>query len=187
MTRRKRPLTLADITPREREHLSACVHEGGHAVATVALGGVIRTAAVSQSKVTGVEGLTTFAEDVPAGRRPEILYAGPWAQAQFLAGGRGNRPTQRQVMAVLDGGGSRDCAELSLAGGTHLGHAVTPLVERCWPAVIRVAQQLYRTGEVLQDDVCEALGITDGGGPTSPQLAGLRAGMRSVPPLAPVT
>lgn len=184
MNRRKPPLTLATITPREREHLSACVHEGGHAVATVALGGVIRTAVVSNSKVTGVEGLTTFAEDVPAGRRPEILYAGPWAQAKFLAGGRASRPTRRQVLAVLDGGGGRDCAELSLAGGTHLGHAVTPVIERCWPAVIRVAQQLYRTGEVGQADVVAALGITDGGGPGSSQLASLRAaGFRSVPPI----
>lgn len=171
-------LTLADLTAREREHLEVCVHEAGHAVAGVVLGAQLRSAVVSHSRVWGTDGLASFS-DRPHGRDEEIAYAGPWSQARWRAGGR--RPTQRQMFAILDGGGRRDCGVLSLAGGTHLGHAVQPVIERTWPAILRVAQQLYRTGEVLQDDVCKALGITDGGGPTSSQLAGLRAGMRPVP------
>lgn len=180
MTRRKPPLTLATITRRERAHLETCVHEAAHAVAGVALGGQLRSAAVTNSRLWGVDGLASFA-DTPHGRDPEIAYAGPWAQAKFRAGGRDNRPTQRQVFAILNAGGYKDDRMLIASGGTHLGHAVTPLVERTWPAVIRVARRLYDTGEATHADVCEALGITDGGGPTSSQLAGLRAGMRPVP------
>lgn len=177
----KRALTLADITAHEREHLELCVHEAGHAVAAVALGGAIRNAVVTRSRVTGVQGLTTLMpDDLPVGREPEIAYAGPWAQARWRAG---RRPTQRAMYALFDGGGRGDCGVLTAAGGTHLGHSVTPLVEQCWPAVIRVAQQLYRAGEVTQADVVAALGITDGGGRTSCQLAGLRSGCRSVPPM----
>lgn len=177
----KRPLTLADITPREREHLELCIHEAGHAVAGVALGGQLRSAAVTDSRVMGVRGLTKFAE-TPHGRDPEIAYAGPWSQARWSAG---RRPTQRQMYALFDGGGRGDCDALSLAGGTYLGMSVTPLIERCFPAVIRVAQQLHRVGEVTQADVLAALGVDDGGGPTSSQLAGLRSGCRAVPPLTP--
>ncbi|MGV9796668.1 hypothetical protein ACWDTP_01265 [Mycobacterium sp. NPDC003449] len=36
-------------------------------------------------------------------------------------------------------------------------------------------------------DVCAALGVDDGGGPGSAQLANLRAGLRSVPPLVRTT
>lgn len=176
----KRPATVADLTARQRQHLEICVHEAGHAVAGVVLGAQLRTAVVSDSRVSGVEGLTSFS-DSPHGRDEEIAYAGPWAQAKFRAGGR--RPTQREMFALFDGGSRGDCGVLLAAGGTHLGHAVQPVIERAWPAVIRVAKQLHRAGEVTQTAVCEALGITDGGGPGSSQLAGLRAGMRPVPPL----
>lgn len=176
----RRPPTVADLTARQRQHLEICVHEAGHAVAGVVLGAQLRTAVVSSSRVSGVEGLTSFA-DSPYGRDEEIAYAGPWAQARWRAGGR--RPTQREMFALFDGGGRRDCGVLLAAGGTHLGHAVQPVIERAWPAVIRVAKHVHRTGEALHADVCEALGITDGGGPGSAQLAGLRAGMRPVPPL----
>ena len=64
-------LRLADVTARERQHLGLCIHEGAHAVAAVALGGVIRNAVVSNSRVWGIQGLTTVA-DMPHGRDPEI-------------------------------------------------------------------------------------------------------------------
>lgn len=174
----KRTPTVADLTARQRQHLEICVHEAGHAVAGVVFGADLRTAVVSNSRVSGVEGLTSFS-DRPHGRDEQIAYAGPWAQARWRAGGR--RPTQREMFALFDGGGRRDCGVLLAAGGTHLGHAVQPVIERAWPAVIRVAKHLHRTGEVTHADVCEALGITDGGGPGSAQLSGLRAGMRPVP------
>ncbi|MDV3291915.1 hypothetical protein [Mycobacterium avium] len=174
--RRKR-LTLADITAREREHLELAIHEASHAVAGVVLGAQLRNAVVVNSRVTGLQGLTTFS-DRPHGRDSEIAYAGPWAQARFRAG---RRPTQRDVFNVLSRGGWKDDRALIAAGGTHLGTAVVPLVERCWPAVVRVAQQLHRSGEAHQEDVLAALGVTDGGGLTSVELAGLRSGCRSVP------
>lgn len=181
MARQRGQLTLADISPRQREHLEVCVHEAGHAVAGVVLGAQLRNAVVTSSRIFGVEGLTTFS-DRPHGRDPEIAYAGPWAQARWRAGDR--RPSQRQVYAVLDGGGCKDRAVLTAAGGSHLGHFVTPLVERCWPGVIRTAQQLHRAGEATQADVLAALGIdTSGVSTVGSQLAGLRSGCRTVPPL----
>ncbi|MGV7633070.1 hypothetical protein [Mycobacterium persicum] len=179
---RRGPLTVADLTAREREHLELCVHEAGHAVAAVALGAQLRNAVVTYSRVTGTEGLTTLTPDgLPPGRKPEIAYAGPWSQARWRAG---RQPTQRQMLAVLGGSGYKDERALIASGGTHLGHGIKPLVERCWPAVIRVAKQLHKSGEVAQADVLAALGVDDGGGPGSSQLASLRSGTRSVPPLA---
>ncbi|MDV3215251.1 hypothetical protein [Mycobacterium avium] len=175
-----KPLTLADITPRERWHLELAIHEAAHAVTAVALGGTIRNAVVSNSRVMGVEGLTTVT-DMPPGRDSEIAYAGPWSQARFRAG---RRPTQREVFNVLSRGGWKDERALIASGGIHLGTAVVPLVERCWPAVVTVAKKLHKDGEVHQEDVLAALGVTDGGGLTSVELAGLRSGCRSVPPLA---
>lgn len=172
-------LTVADLTAREREHLEVCVHEGAHAVVGTALGAQLRNAVVTRSRVLGTQGLTTFS-DRPYGRDPEIAYSGPWAQARWRAG---RRPTQRQVYAVLRAGGYKDDRVLIAAGGSHLGTAITPLIERVWPAIIRTAQQLHRAGEVHQEDVLVALGVDDGGGPGSVQLAALRSGCRSVPPI----
>ncbi|OKH63156.1 hypothetical protein EB73_26465 [Mycobacterium sp. SWH-M3] len=177
---KRAPMTAAQLA-RKREHLAVCVHEAAHAVAGVVLGAELRNAVVASGAVTGVRGLTGFYTDsVPPGRQPEIDYAGPYGQAKFQAGG--NRPTSAQMRAVLDGHGQRDCAGLNLAGGAHLGHGAQPLIDRCWPAVLRVAQQLDRAGEVFEADVLAALGITDGGGRTSAQLALLRSNMRTVPP-----
>jgi hypothetical protein len=54
-------------------------------------------------------------------------------------------------------------------------HSVVPtLPDRCWLSVIAVAQTIDRAGEARHDDVCAALGITDGGGLGSTQLANLR-------------
>jgi hypothetical protein len=186
----KRPLTWADITDRERWHLKLAIHEAGHAVAGVVLGAQLRSAVVVNSRVVGVEGLTSFDHDtLPRWRQPEVAYAGPYSQARFRSGPR--RPTQRQVYAVLGGSGHKDERALIAAaaadplGGDSLSQAraVVPLIERCWPAVVRVAQLLHRDGEVTQDDVLAALGVDDGGGLTSTQLAGIRSGCRSVPPI----
>lgn len=177
-------LTNADISAREREHLELCIHEAGHAVAAVALGGVIRSAVVVTGRVTGAQGLTTMEPDgLPFGSKAEIAYAGPWSQARWRAG---RYPTTRDLHAVFASTGHKDDRVLTASAypdGGHNGRDVVPLVERCWPAVIRVAQALHRSGEVHQRDVCAALGITDGGGPTSVQLAAIRSNCRSVAPL----
>lgn len=180
---KRAPMTAAQLA-RKREHLGVCIHEAAHAVAGVCWGAELRTAVVSDSTVTGSHGRTYF-HDAPPERRADIAYAGPWAQAKFQAGG--NRPTTAQVFAVFDGPGCEDHAALTAAGGPHLGQGVTLLVDRCWPAVLRVAQQLDRKGEVFEADVLAALGVDDGGGRTSVQLALLRSNMRTVPPLAKAT
>ncbi|BDB41984.1 hypothetical protein Mkiyose1088_13920 [Mycobacterium kiyosense] len=173
------PLTLADITAGQRAHLETCIHEAGHAVAGVVLGAELRNAVVVSSKVTGTEGLTTFS-DRPHGTDALIAHAGPWAQARWLAG---RRPTQREFYAVLDTTGHKDSRVLTASGGMHTGADVVPLLTWCWPAVARTATQLHRTGEVYQADVLAALGITDGGGMTSVQLAAIRSRCREVPPI----
>lgn len=176
------PLTLADITASQREHLELCIHEAGHAVAAVALGGVIRSAVVVSSKVTGAEGLTTV-DDMPIGSKAEIAFGGVWAQAHFRAGGR---PSQREIFAVLASTGCKDDRVLTASSypdGTHNGRDVVPLLEWCWPAVARTATALHRTGEVTQRDVLAALGVDDGGGLCSAQLAAIRSRCRAVPPI----
>ncbi len=102
-----------------------------------------------------------FAE-LPEGVAPQSSHAGPWCEARWLAG---KRPTQRRVYDVLDSRGHKDYAELMVAGGITSSAHVAPLLERCWGAVITVARQLNRTGDVRHDDICATLGIpaTDNG------------------------
>lgn len=166
----RRALTAAD--------LAVAVHEAGHAIAGGVLGAELRNAIVGELR-GGLKGQASFL-DRPHGSDALIAFAGPWAQAKFMAGGR--RPTQREFFAVLDTAGCFDQRVLTAAGGLHEGAAAQPILERCWPAVLTVARQLHRTGEVHHEDVCAALGITDGGGVTSVQLASIRSDCRAIPP-----
>jgi hypothetical protein len=151
----KRALSVADLSDDERRRIELAFHEAGHAVAAVALGGVIHSAVVASGRVSGVQGLTTMHE-MPIGERAaEIAFSGPWAQARWRAG---RRPTQREVWAVLGTTGCRDHRE-HLSGETGVRGRVEPLLERCWPAIVKVAQQLLRDGEVRHPDVCAALQI----------------------------
>jgi hypothetical protein len=50
------------------------------------------------------------------------------------------------------------------------------LLTRCWHAVVVVAQRLWRDSEVRHADVCQALGLSDDGGPGSFELALIRSG-----------
>lgn len=186
MTRSKR-LTLADLPAKKREHLELCVHEAAHAVAGVIYGARLRSAVVASGRVLGNQGMTRFEpDDFPEYRKAEVAYSGSYGQAKFRAGGR--RPSQRELYAVLGTCGYKDerslVAAAASATGDHSARDVVPLLERCWPAVITLAQQLRRSGEVRHDDVLAALGVTDGGGLTSVQLASLRSGSRPLPPTA---
>lgn len=191
MTKTRRPLTWADLTPREQMGLRLAVHESAHAIAGTLLGGRVRSAVVTESRVWGVDGLTTF-EEIPRGSSPSVAYAGPWGEARWL---EGRRPSQRLMRALMGGSGHGDhraiCAAAASADVYNYSNtsaearlAVPPLLERAWPAVINLAKKIHRDGEAIHDDVCTALGITDGGGPGSSQLASLKAGLRSVPPIA---
>lgn len=189
-TIRHRPLTWADLTTREQIGLRLAVHESSHAVAGALLGGHVRWAVLTNSRVWGVNGLTTF-EDIPLSSSPAIAYAGPFGEARWLDG---RHPSQRTLSALMRGSGHGDhkaiCASAASAdvygyGNTSAGvrRTVPPLLERAWPAVINLAKKIHGDGEATHDDVCKALGITDGGGPGSFDLACLRSGMRSVPPI----
>lgn len=165
-------LTLADLTDDERRRLRAAVHEAGHAVAATVLGGRIHTAVVGDGTAQGVLGRTDH-DEVPAGYWPMITYAGPWAEARWLARGR---PTLHHVSDVLATTGHLDDRALSASGGHTEGAQVVPVLERCWPSVVTVAQKLILDGEVRHEDVCAALGLTDGGGSGSFELALIRSG-----------
>jgi hypothetical protein len=168
----KRALTVADLTDGERRRVELAFHEAGHSVSAVVLGGVIYSAVVAAGGWIGLQGLTTM-DVMPLGERTaEIAFAGPWAEARWRAG---RRPTQRDMYAVLDTTGCRDHRE-HLIGETGVAMRVEPLLERCWPAVVKVAQKLLRDNEVRHDDVCRALGLSDSGGPGSHELALIQSG-----------
>ncbi|BCP04612.1 hypothetical protein [Mycobacterium paraintracellulare] len=183
-----RPLTFADLTPREKVGLRTAVHEAGHAVASTVLGGRIHAAVLTIGRVFGVNGKTVHAE-VAGGAWPSIVYAGPYAEARWLAG---QRPSQALLAAILGGSGYRDREALCAAAAADVYGdpsnearlTVPGLIEMSWPAVVSVAQVLHREGEARHEHVLAALGVDDGGGRGSVQLANLRAGLRSVPPLS---
>src|SRR6476469_9067462 len=81
-TKARQPLTRADLTDGERQHLAACVHEAGHAVACAMLGGEIRSAVVTNGKVSGLQGFTTFAQ-LSEHLDPRVTYAGMFAEARW--------------------------------------------------------------------------------------------------------
>lgn len=171
-----RRLTLADLSAADRERIAVCFHEAGHAVASVALGGAVTMAVVGPNGSGGAMGEVQH-NHVPVGAMSAITYAGPWAQARWLAG---RRPTQRDLYAVLDGHGCRDYAALQASGDTAEASRIVPLLERCWPAITTLAvKTLYHPRKAClarNADVLAALGITDGGGPGSHQLAMIRSG-----------
>jgi hypothetical protein len=54
---------------------------------------------------------------------------------------------------------SSDDRTLCAAGGWSAAAGVVPLLERCWPAVVKVAQQLLHDGEIFHEQVCEAMQV----------------------------
>ncbi len=191
MTKTRRPLTWADLTQREQLGLRIAVHESSHAVAGALLGGRVRSTVLTDSRVWGVNGLTTF-DEITLDSSPSIAYAGPFGEARWL---EGRHPSQRTLLALMRGSGHGDhraiCAAAASVDVYGYGNTsaearrtVPPLLERAWPAVITLAHKIHVGGEATHDDVCKALGITDNGGPGSSQIASLRAGLRRVPPIA---
>lgn len=187
---RRRPSpTFATITDDERMGLRIAIHEAGHAVAATLLGGEIRAAVLGGGKTFGMLGKTVH-RTVPTGGWASILYAGPWAEARFLAGGR---PSARQLDAIMADTGHLDRGALCAAAAANVHGdpsaearlTVPTLMERAWPSVVAVAQTIHRNGEARHADVCKALGLPEGdqGGPGSAALVSIRAGLRAVPPI----
>lgn len=158
------------FTPADSERVTVAYHEAGHAVAAVLAGGKVHQAVLGDTP-------QIQHDDVPEHHCPGVTYAGPWAEARWIAG---RYPTSRQLHRVL--AGTVDHKELCAAGGPAAATAggLVTLLERCWPAVTTVARKLFVTGQVDHADVTAALGLSDEGGPGSFELANIRAGLRAV-------
>lgn len=169
-------LTRENLTDRERQLAELCVHEAGHAVVGVVLGGRLRLASVTGGLApgsAGFRGRTAFA-DLPSGHDAAVAYAGPWAAARWRAD---RRPTQRDVFAVLRGSGCADDAVLLASGAAAVTAArVVPLVERCWPQVCTLAAKIAADTTVRHADVCEVLALSADPPTAALQLAHIRAG-----------
>lgn len=150
----------------DERRIRLAYHEAGHAVAGVLLGGRVRLVELRD------DGNTAFAH-LPASADARAAYAGPWAQARVTAH---RHPGPLDVHRALMTTGCHDNKVLTAAGGPAAGSAVVGLLTRHWGAVRNLAQVLYRDGTASHADVLAALGVTDGGGPHSAQIAGLRMG-----------
>lgn len=167
------------LTASDRDRLALAVHESGHCVAATLYGAQVLSSVIYEAR-DGFNGMTTYHRDtVPPSRELEFCYSGPYAEARWLAGSQ--HPTARQFHNVWSGHGRKDAATLNLAGGTHLGSEVQPLLAAAWPSVLTLARKLFRVGEVHHQDVLAALGI-DANRPVGSQLASIRSGGQSVPP-----
>lgn len=161
------------------EFTERAVHEAGHAVAAVALGGQIERGFVllPGQESDGCAGAVIMAAMPLGNAKPQIAYAGPWAQARFRASGR--RPTPQEVGAAMSSSGRRDRAMCRTSSGSE-GREVIGLLDRCWPAVISLAATLAG-GEIRHEHVTAALGLSNDEQHHAFELANLRAGMRGVP------
>ena len=158
---------VLNLSSGQRLLLRVAVHESGHAVAAAALGGRVRKVVTRPGYVPGTKvwakGYTQW-HDVPDGHEPAVTFAGPWAEARWLAGRRPGWPGLRLVFAR--GGSNRFSDERRLyayGGYSPESFGVAALLEPCWPAVITLAQKMLRrpNGRGCHDDVCEALGIPE--------------------------
>jgi hypothetical protein len=155
-------------TDADMQRIPTAFHEAGHAVAAVVLGGQVHLATI------GDDPRTEFVS-IPAGRKAEVTYAGPWAEARLLAR---RSPSPAEIRHALAANRSDDRA-LCAAGDPAAGAGVVTLLERCWPSVKALSKKLFYDGQVDHAGVCAALGLTDDGGPGSLELAMIRSG--SVP------
>ena len=166
------------LTPADRERLGLCVHEAAHAVVGVLNGCTVERATLTESGTDGSCDFTaeSFAHDHTRYRRALVAAAGPAAAAIFH---HSDRVTLHQIDAHL---GAGDREELRLAGlhsystADEQLWAALPIVRRCWRSIGTLAAKMMRGQEIGHDDVLAALGVTDGGGPGSSQLATIRAG-----------
>ncbi|PXW34053.1 UNVERIFIED_CONTAM: peptidase M50B-like protein [Williamsia faeni] len=141
-------------TPADRA--AAAMHEAGHAVAAVLLGGTITE--VTLDPVGG--GLTQFT-GVRPGAVHEVSYAGPYAEARHRAG---HLPTLGQIRAVFRDCAGHDHAAL-IASGNPWPRGIESAVEYLLPHIARVALALNTTGRLDHAGVTAALGFPAGDRP----------------------
>lgn len=157
-----------DIATAEREHLAKCVHEASHAVVAALYGGQVVAAEVyrggprtdPQGRIIG--GLCDFTNDDTgrtAAHRAEIVAAGVAGESIWRFGPRPSIGEVNSVMA-MNGLDARELRRLAGAFSVPLpAHTMLPLVLRCWPAVARLAHQLYLGTAVAHAEVCCALNM----------------------------
>lgn len=138
------------------ERVGTCVHEAGHAVAAVLLGGHIVRAVVGSGASFGARGFVTH-DNVADHHDRAVAYAGPYAEARWKFG---PGVQLHQVQQVLTASGRRDNQVLWDQAGGLPRDQVEPLLNRCWSALLSVAKQLYNEGELRDVDVRAALGLS---------------------------
>lgn len=156
--------------------LELAVHEAAHAVVGVVHGARLLRAKLAADSTSGHTQFTaeSFTAGGPLVYRSHIAAAGAVAEAMFA---HGPRPTLRQIEARLCGS---DRDELHAEAMATLHPVPVPaaelqrLLSRCWTAVGDLAADLYLGRAITHARVCAALGVTDGGGPGSAQLAMIR-------------
>lgn len=166
------------LTRTERERLGLAVHEAAHAVVGVLNGANVERATLTDDGQDGTCNFTadSFVRDVSRYRRALVAAAGPAAAAIFA---HNDTPTARQLDAQL---GAADREELRLAAlhsytsADEQLWAALPVVRRHWRSIGTLAAQMFAGHEIDHDDILAALGITDGGGPGSAQMATIRSG-----------
>ncbi|WP_020109603.1 M50 family metallopeptidase [Nocardia sp. 348MFTsu5.1] len=140
-------------TPADRA--AAAMHEAGHAVAAVLLGGTITEVTLDPDGggLTGFTGVST-------GAVPEVAYAGPYAEARHRAG---RLPTLGQIQDDL-----RNCdldRAALIASGSPWPRGIEGAVEFLLPHIARVALALNTSGRLDHDQVAAALGFPAGDRP----------------------
>lgn len=167
-------LTRSGVSP---TRVALALHEAGHAVVGAVYGATTELATLSADSS---HGLCTFTADGfgPSAHayRPHIAAAGAVAAAMLA---HGPRPALHHIDRHLHGPDRHELHTMSLSTMQPMSAsllAVRPLVHQCWDAIADLATGLYFGDEISHADVCSALGLTDGGGPASMQLALLRSG-----------
>ena len=171
-------LRMADLTADERERISVAVHESGHAIACVLLGGRVIHAVVGGrgTRDWPVLGQTQHDPMPTEDLNSQVAYAGPYCQARWLAG---RRPTQREMFNILDRHGRCDQSEWEgTSGGTTAARQIVPLMERCLTSVTALAVKLWQPPAriVYDEGVRAALRLSTNREVATVQLALIRSG-----------
>lgn len=140
--------------------------------------GVLNGATVERATLTddGQDGECTFTEDSFAHDRTRyhralVAAAGPAAAATFHYT---DRVTVRQIELHLGAGDREELRLASLHAYTSADEqlwAALPVVRRCWRPIGTLAVKMFAGHQIGHDDVLAAMGVTDGGGPSSLQIS----------------
>lgn len=170
-------MNIHDLSPAQAERITVSVHEAAHAVVGAVYGATIDRANLTAD---GNDGQCSFDADsfgpTAHAYRTHIAAAGAAAAAMLH---HGRRPTALQMDNYLHG---TDRDELRVAAFTAVQPmhapllAVQPVVVQHWAAITELATAVCFGEEVGHTEVCAALGLTDGGGPYSAEVARIRSG-----------